>query len=354
MIKLYGRLVASLFFLLFSCVYSCVYAVNIDKIVVFGDSLSDSGNIFSLTAMAHNSIPLIPVIPKDPPYYNGRFSNGLIWTDHLAMEMHAEQINYAYGGSWAEPFKDSKLIIPFGLGMQVNFYLVSSALDFHKENHLYVIWSGGNDYVNGRADADEATTNTVASIQSQIDWLVYYGAKNLLVLNVPDLGAVPEVTARGPDFIAGVRRLVTLHNQKFADMIRKMQLVYPEVKIVSGDTTQYFDDLIVNPDKFHLKNVTQACYDGGYWLKARGLDTREFKAVQAARQADIDILNTPSLRTAYLTSEMSLAGEKSCANPDEYLFWDHIHPTRVVHQLISSILVRELRAHGIYGRNEAQ
>lgn len=42
------------------------YAVTIDKIVVFGDSLSDTGNILTLTKTAKKAIPLIPLIPKDP------------------------------------------------------------------------------------------------------------------------------------------------------------------------------------------------------------------------------------------------------------------------------------------------
>ena len=42
---------------------------------VFGDSLSDSGNISALTG---------GLIPASPPYFNGRFSNGPIWVEHLA------------------------------------------------------------------------------------------------------------------------------------------------------------------------------------------------------------------------------------------------------------------------------
>ena len=44
----------------------------IDKIIVFGDSLSDNGNVYNMLAMAKNVIPLVPLIPKNPPYYEGR------------------------------------------------------------------------------------------------------------------------------------------------------------------------------------------------------------------------------------------------------------------------------------------
>lgn len=45
-----------------------------DALVVFGDSYCDVGNLFLATGGAE------PVAP----YYNGRFSNGPIWLDHVA------------------------------------------------------------------------------------------------------------------------------------------------------------------------------------------------------------------------------------------------------------------------------
>ena len=50
-------------------------AANFAELYVFGDSLSDTGNTFDFTAGN---------IPPTPPYFPGRFSNGLIWIDYLA------------------------------------------------------------------------------------------------------------------------------------------------------------------------------------------------------------------------------------------------------------------------------
>ena len=45
----------------------------------FGDSLSDTGNIFALTGgTVPSTVPLTGL-----PYYNGRASNGPIWIDQL-------------------------------------------------------------------------------------------------------------------------------------------------------------------------------------------------------------------------------------------------------------------------------
>ena len=68
-----------------------------DNIYVFGDSYCDVGNIFVATGGAEPAAP----------YFNGRFSNGPIWLDHVAgflgVPMKASLLggtNYAFGGAW--------------------------------------------------------------------------------------------------------------------------------------------------------------------------------------------------------------------------------------------------------------
>ena len=50
------------------------YAMAFDQIVFFGDSLSDNGNLYKL---------FYKILPKSPPYYNGRFSNGPTWAEDV-------------------------------------------------------------------------------------------------------------------------------------------------------------------------------------------------------------------------------------------------------------------------------
>jgi phospholipase/lecithinase/hemolysin len=65
-------------------------AQNFEEIYVFGDSLSDDGNVFEATEEDY---------PPSPPYFEGRLSNGPIWVEYLASELGAESNNFAYGGS---------------------------------------------------------------------------------------------------------------------------------------------------------------------------------------------------------------------------------------------------------------
>lgn len=337
------RVVALLFTLLFTF-FQSAHAVQIDKVIVFGDSLSDNGNIYSLTKKFHKIFSSVPIIPKDPPYYEGRFSNGLVWIDNVAASLNVPLLNYAYGGAWAEPLKDSKLMIPFGIGMQVNAYLVRAVTDRNKGDHLYIIWAGGNDYAEGRDDIDYATTNTVTSIETQIDWLTYYGAKNLLILNLPDLSIVPEVTTKGPDSVQQVKKLIAMHNSKLAKMVAEQQAKHPDAKIIFGDITPYFDDVYSHHDQYNITDVTNPCYTGDYSLKS----TLAIQEMTAAKQYDIDIIKSPSLRAAYAVSKLADSGTEACAAPDEHMFWDQIHPTRVVHHLIA------LDAMTILSKNDVQ
>lgn len=321
-------------------------AATVDQIIVFGDSLSDNGNIYNLTQKLHKVISSIPVIPKDPPYYQGRFSNGPVWAEDLAEGMQVPLVDYAYGGSWAEPLKDSKLNIPFNLGVQVDYYLMAAVTDHHKDQHLYVIWTGGNDYVDTREDVDEATTNVVNTIENNLDWLIYDGAKNVLVVNLPDLSNAPVVVNDGADRIQNVRQLVTLHNAKLATMLENMRKKYPDANIVAGDANTTFEDILQHPESYQLKNVKEACYDGNYWFK-KLIDKNE---IADAKKQQIDIMHTPSLRIAYLNAKLAETGEHTCDNQDEYLFWDQLHPTRVIHNLTAMSLAAQLAVGHIEGR----
>ena len=70
-------------------------ATPLNKIVVFGDSLSDNGNLYEY--MKHK-------LPISPPYFEGRFTNGPVWIENIATfyypdDAEAHLLDYAFGGS---------------------------------------------------------------------------------------------------------------------------------------------------------------------------------------------------------------------------------------------------------------
>lgn len=321
-------------------------ATNIDRIVAFGDSLSDNGNIYSMTQKASKAIPMIPIIPKNPPYYDGRFSNGPVWLEDLAVAMDVPLTDHAYGGSWAEPLLDSGLVFPFSLGMQVNMYMVENVLDYHQADHLFVIWTGANDYIDKRDDLEYATDNTIANIKKQIDWLIYYGGTHFFIPNLPDISVSPEVVKQGPEAVRTASEVVDMHNRKLDAMLLQEKQENPDVDFITVDITARMDEIIANPDKYNLKNIKDACYGGGYWLQ--GLKANDAE-VAAAKKANIDLTRTPALRIAYQTAKAAAMGAQSCSNPDQYMFWDQLHPTRTMHLILAKEALQILHDHNIFG-----
>src|SRR4051794_146985 len=57
------------------------------KVVVFGDSLSDVGNVSAATGGA---------VPASPPYFHGRFSNGPVYAETLAEYVGAAPLAPAF------------------------------------------------------------------------------------------------------------------------------------------------------------------------------------------------------------------------------------------------------------------
>lgn len=186
-----GRFVAASLLLAGS---AAANAVSYSNAYYFGDSLSDTGNIFALTG---GTQPLAP-------YYNGRFSNGPVWLEYLAAGVGLPNsdvaslqggTNFAFGGA-----RTSGGSIPSVLSQVTSFTNAAPALD---PNALYVVVGGGNDMRDARSnfstmDAAGATGRLNAAItaannlKSAISLLAGKGARNILISNLPDLGATPE------------------------------------------------------------------------------------------------------------------------------------------------------------------
>jgi phospholipase/lecithinase/hemolysin len=167
----------------------------------FGDSLSDTGNILTITGGA------VPAAP----YFNGRFSDGPVWVEYLAAGIgHANASkaslqggnNFAFGGA-----RTSGGSIPSLLAQVGGFAGAAPALD---PNALYVVVAGGNDMRDARSGdptlIDDVAVAATANLKTALDLLAAKGAKNVLVANLPDLGQTPEAVGLG---LVGVSTMAT-------------------------------------------------------------------------------------------------------------------------------------------------
>jgi phospholipase/lecithinase/hemolysin len=157
----------------------------------FGDSLSDAGNI------SLGSLGILPV--GDGIYSGGRFTNGNVWVQDLAQNLGlaapkpslAGGTDYAYGGAETGPTA-IHAANPSDLPSQVGQFV--AAVPDPSPTALYTVWAGSNDVLDianstqtaaeQQATVQQAVNNEVGSI----DGLIAHGAKDLVVMSVPDLG----------------------------------------------------------------------------------------------------------------------------------------------------------------------
>ncbi len=266
-------------------------ASSVSAIYAFGDSLSDAGNAYIATGGTEPAAP----------YKNGEFSNGPVWVQDLAKSLGLPPVtaslsggtDYAVGGAISGnlPFASA------GLGD-----LPSQLAAFHAANPvanptgLYTLWIGSNDL-----SAILATSPTVSqaamdvkavinNIDTAIGTLAGEGAKDFLVLTVPDLGKTPGAIATGP---LGVAAASTLSAEFDLGLAASLQGV-PGVKVL--DTYSLIDTIVAEPGAFGFSDVTDPC----------------------------------------LTGEVNYAGGTPCSNPNQYLFWDELHPTAAGHALVAA------------------
>lgn len=246
------------------------FAGPFTKIYVFGDSLSDSGRAFALT---NGSFPL------SPPYYQGRFSNGPVWSELLSPVLgvaYASATNYAVGGAKSDN-TNTRPNLP-GLTNEIDNFLGANPVA--DGDALYCVWVGANDLL----ASFTPPVVIVGNIVTAINRLYQAGARNIAVGGMPDLGLTPGVKASG----AGV--IFSYQSADFNNLLRTSLagLAYP---VTFVDFMSLMQKVMASPATYGLQNITDSC----------------------------------------LSSTGSV-----CANPDTYLFWDDIHPTAVGHKLLTA------------------
>ena len=277
-------------------------------VVVFGTSLSDSGNAFALNGSA--STPpdylLNPLLIPSAPYARGghHFSNGATWIEQYARSLGVGgSVRPAFGGSSrqhtnfavgaARAYNDG---INFNLTRQVDAFLERSGGDADPQA-LYVIEMGGNDirdafqvYLMG-GNSGAIIAAALASIAVNIQRLHAAGAQQFLVWSAPNVGLTPAIRSLG----AGAMGLADYFTQVFNGGLTQTLAglsALPGVSLARLDVYQILANIVANPAAFGLSNATTACV-------------------------------TPRIAPFF------------CQNTDEYLFWDGIHPTKAGHAILA-------------------
>lgn len=271
-------------------VHSIQSSPTIDTLYVFGDSLSDTGTVFRATGGLY---------PPNPPYFQGRYSNGRVWVEYLAdrLQLSAQKTNnFAYGGATtagnapnSSNRSNGNNLVP-GLLTQVQSILPPHVqIEAHA---LTVLWAGANDYLQGVIDS----TGPVDNITQAMEVLIAKGARKFLVANLPNLGQLPSVrTSANSDRL---NQLTQAHNQRLRRSLKQLHQQYPDVQIAMLDANTLYREAITDPAAFGFTNVISAC----------------------------------------------LASDRPCGQPDQFLFWDGIHPTTKAHHILGKAAFSAIQA----------
>lgn len=282
-----------------------INAAPLHNIVVFGDSLSDNGNLYEL--MKHQ-------LPQSPPYYDGRFSNGPVWVEHVIASYFPASptthlLDYAVGGSGVS--EDDEDDVLFTLKKQVNTYLLSHQ-DKASADDLYVVWIGANNYLGLPSDVAQTLQDVNNGIVHSIEVLIDKGAKHILLINIPDLGKTPAATEFDAGDIMGI--FSAQHNDMLRHSFNRLKQKHPQVDWLYFDLGSLFDDAIEHPASYGFTNVTETCSN-----------------------SIVDEFTKKSL----LKMVASVTPKEHFDACEGYLFFDLVHPTAYAHRLIAQ-KVREL------------
>jgi phospholipase/lecithinase/hemolysin len=262
----------------------------ISRVVAFGDSLSDTGNLFSLT-----SSTFLGGIPAEP-YYNGRFSNGLLAVEAMAFQLGVPVTSYAYGGAQTGPGNEvGSFLKNTGVSSQISKYTTQLYGQAPATDTLFFLWAGPNDFYTGNNMLNPSvpqisSTNMVYDIHA----LYNAGARNIFVPLMPDLSITPEALGNSAAYRAAALDRTTEFNSLLVDGIANLERTLPGLNVTVFDTPAFMRAELPLLASQGI-NTTDACYN-----ESRGT---------------------------------------VCANADHYVFWDGVHPTTATDWILGSAFV---------------
>ena len=281
------------------------------QMVVFGDSLSDNGNLYALTRGAQ----------PPAPYYNGRFSNGPVFTELLGystvpaatVSARRANLNFAFGGATAGTGSS----VP-SLAQQIGLYTQQGAAAASTD--LFTVLAGANDLIPvlgapttaaNPALVDPAGVAAAQAVAAGVQSLIGLGAKNIVVAGLPNLGATPRSLAAGGPGGAGANVGLRVSNA-FNNELRARLGALAATSTAAGVNLTYVD----------LQGI----------LDRVVLDYRALGFNNA---------------TSYGLAPTAAGGGN--ANGAGYVFWDDIHPTTATHAILAAIITEELNPEPVLG-----
>ena len=270
------------------------------RLVVFGDSLTDNGNLFRLTGGR-------PPAPPSPPYFQGRFSNGPTFVELLGFNLNGfgtvtGSTDYAFGGARTDLSQS-----PPGMRLQLQSYLAAGGA--FGANDLVVVYGGANNIFQAfqsppgsppggiallpdPVTALRGVTNAAAAdIGAIVGTVAGRGAGTVLIPNLPSLSATPQFSSTPlRDLSEGG---TIFFNTALLAQVNAASAANTGTNFIYMDVNAFDAFVRANPGAFGFTNVTTSC------------------------------LNPTTFAV--------------CATPDQFLYWDSVHPTAAAHRGLAAL-----------------
>lgn len=280
----YLRLLALLFWWLFSL---GAQAQVFDKIYVFGDSLSDRGNLAALSADPDfvfldflNHFPFDKGFsnPKSPSEPGRRAVEvladalGLPLTPSLHLVEAPQGTNFAVAGAVAAGLLPDGGVDDNNLDVQLAAFdfEVGPAASADLENALYVVFIGGNDIraardAFSRGLAKRVVHTAVEKVDAAVRHLAARGAKAFLVVNAPNIGVIPESrllaqSTHHPALLVRATRYTKKFNKGLSATLQRTREEL-DLNLVEFDLFHFFGTLLANSRALGFDNLRDACVD---------------------------------------------------------------------------------------------
>lgn len=271
---------------------------NYSNFYVFGDSLSDNGNLAQVQ----------PIFP-----YTTSFTNGQVAVEYLADELGVPLIpsgylvalavegtpiigtNFAVGGARALDNPDAEPAAnAINLSTQVNVFLQSQGVPLGNQLDpaaLYFVGVGGNDIRDARAiiqdsigksggffarfEAYSQLADAVEANVIEVGKLASFGAKNIVVMNAPDIGLIPESDILSQSKLSEANNfserfqarylpqtatnLTKFYNAQLSQGLKLLQAQFPDSNIIEFDLFALEKKLVASPVSFGFSEIDLAC-----------------------------------------------------------------------------------------------
>jgi outer membrane lipase/esterase len=254
-------------------------AATPNRMEVFGDSMSDTGNMYRLTRRK---------IPASPPYYRGYYSNGKTWPQYVRSRLKISTRVRAFGGALTGY---TNLSGPYpGLRTQIDAYLKGKKK--LSARTLFVIFAGANDYFKqaNRMSKSAIIRNATTNIATAVAQLANARARHIAVINMGDLGRIPYARQKNTASPGSLSRFSRAFNSKLRRTLGgtgakvKIINIYGMLRKIQG-----------NPKSYGLSNAKDSC--------------------------------------------MAM----KCRDAREFLFWDNMHLTTRGHDILANYLIEQFK-----------